>query len=102
MLKTPKGCKEFSKMTMQDLWEKASKELWKESLWGLGQELMSGMSQNEFEKDYVKHQQQNSYPSPYQYQTPYNQNINYSPVKNIQKSKNRQYEMLIQSLSLKK
>jgi hypothetical protein len=102
MMKTTKGFNLLNKMTTQDLWKKASNELWKESFWGLGQEFMSIMGQSGFEDKYLERQQQNSYPSPYQYPTPYNQNLNYLPVKNMQKSQNRQYEMLIQALSLKR
>ena len=60
------------------------------------------MSQSGLENEYLEHQQKNTDPLPNQYPTPHNQNINYSPVKNMQMSKNRQYEMLIQSLSLKR
>jgi len=59
------------------------------------------VSQSGFENEYEKRQQENSYPYPYPYPTPYKQNINYSPVKNVQKSQNEQYEKLTRALSLK-
>ena len=101
MMKTTKGLKELNKMPTQDLWRKASNELWKESLWGLGQEFMSGMSQSGFENEYLKHQQQNLYEYP-SYPNPYNPKMNYLPMpsKVMQKSTHTQYEMLIKSLSL--
>jgi len=104
-MKTPKGLKEFNKMTTKELLDKSFNELWKKSLWDLGQNAFSTISKNGFESEYLERQQQNPYPYPsYLYPTPYNQNINYLPIhgKNVLKSKNAQYEMLTQSLSLTK
>jgi len=106
MMKTSKGLKEFNKMTTKELLNKSFNELWKKSLWDLSQNAFSTISKNGFEseyKDYLERQQQNPYPS-YPYPGSYNQNMNYSPMpgKDMQKSKNAQYEMLIRALSLKR
>jgi hypothetical protein len=100
LIKTPKGLKELNNMSTQDLLNKASRELGKELLWGFGQNALSNMGQTGFKNEYSERQQQDSYKYPYS--MPYNKIIDYSPSKDVRKSKNRQYEMLIQALSLKK
>jgi len=90
--------KELNKMTKKELLKKVPNELMKELYWELGEDAFSTMSKHGFENRYLELQPQN--PSP----TPYEQNMNHLPIhhKNFRKSKNTPYEILIQSLSLKK
>ena len=104
-LNVPKSIADMSKndllkMNMDDLGKKVVDEFLKKMPWELGQNAITKIGQRGFENkynDYMESQQQNSYQS----QPLYNQNINYSSQQDMKNSKDAQYKMLIQILSLK-